>query len=169
MLWNWYTIDACFISSDWHVTSNGGFAVSCLGVIGLVMALEFLRRLVMEYDIYLVRKRIDASSTNKGTVSGSQGVIVLPFKPTITEQSIRAGLYTAQFVVGYFVMLYVRIRYRLLHLLLRLWRWRLWWLDFCDLIDRLRITGLLCIIMGSSSCVSSLGHIWAALLATGGC
>lgn len=25
MLWNWYAVDACFISSQWHVRSKGGW------------------------------------------------------------------------------------------------------------------------------------------------
>ena len=50
MLWNWYTIDACFLSTSWHVQSAGAFAGSCLGVIFLVIALEFLRRVQRETD-----------------------------------------------------------------------------------------------------------------------
>ncbi|KAL8968873.1 MAG: hypothetical protein Q9183_002264 [Haloplaca sp. 2 TL-2023] len=56
MLWNWNTVDACFISSTWRITSNGMFAGSCIGVILLVMCLEALRRLQREYDAYLVRQ-----------------------------------------------------------------------------------------------------------------
>lgn len=56
MLWNWYTIDACFISRTWRITSRGMFAGSCIGVICLVCSLEFLRRLGKEYDRYLVRQ-----------------------------------------------------------------------------------------------------------------
>ena len=50
MLWNWYTIDACFLSSTWHVQSAGGFAGSCIGAIFLVIALELLRRVQRETD-----------------------------------------------------------------------------------------------------------------------
>ena len=53
MLWNWYTVDACFISSTWQTTSPGMFAGSCIGVIFLVISLEFLRRLQKEYDRHL--------------------------------------------------------------------------------------------------------------------
>ncbi|KAI4208449.1 MAG: hypothetical protein LQ349_009711 [Xanthoria aureola] len=56
MLWNWYSVDACFISSTWRITSKGKFAGSCIGVICLVIALEFLRRLQREYDAYLVKQ-----------------------------------------------------------------------------------------------------------------
>ncbi|KAJ5773459.1 Exosome complex component ski6 [Penicillium paradoxum] len=56
MLWNWYTIDACFLAKTWHITSRGMFAGSCIGVICLVCSLEFLRRLGREYDTFIVRR-----------------------------------------------------------------------------------------------------------------
>lgn len=74
MLWNWYTIDSCklppltsplhssnakitgFLSSQWHNTSRGMFAGSCIGVICLVICLEFLRRVGREYDAFIVRR-----------------------------------------------------------------------------------------------------------------
>ncbi|KAJ5103844.1 hypothetical protein N7532_004373 [Penicillium argentinense] len=56
MLWNWYTIDACFISHSWHITSRGMFAGSCIGAICLVLCLEALRRLGREYDAFILRR-----------------------------------------------------------------------------------------------------------------
>ncbi|KAJ5514524.1 hypothetical protein N7463_004076 [Penicillium fimorum] len=56
MLWNWYTIDACFLAKSWHITSRGMFAGSCIGVICLVLSLELLRRLGREYDSFIVRR-----------------------------------------------------------------------------------------------------------------
>ncbi|KAJ5208499.1 hypothetical protein N7449_002878 [Penicillium cf. viridicatum] len=56
MLWNWYTVDACFLAESWHVTSRGMFAGSCIGVICLVLSLELLRRLGREYDSFIVRR-----------------------------------------------------------------------------------------------------------------
>ncbi|KAH8147703.1 uncharacterized protein LAJ45_08168 [Morchella importuna] len=53
MLWNWYTIDSCFISRSWHVRSTAMFAGSCIGVFLLVLLLEFLRRAQREYDRYI--------------------------------------------------------------------------------------------------------------------
>ncbi|OAL27413.1 hypothetical protein AYO22_03688 [Fonsecaea multimorphosa] len=56
MTWNWYTVGACFISKSWQVTSGGIFALSCIGVILLVISLEFLRRVQREYDGWIRRK-----------------------------------------------------------------------------------------------------------------
>ncbi|KAJ9301895.1 hypothetical protein DTO271G3_761 [Paecilomyces variotii] len=56
MLWNWDTIDACFLSKSWHITSHGMFGGSCIGVICLVLVLELLRRIGREYDAYIVRR-----------------------------------------------------------------------------------------------------------------
>ncbi|KAH8423148.1 high-affinity Cu transporter CTR3 [Aspergillus melleus] len=81
MLWNWNTIDACFLSSTWHITSKGMFAGSCIGVILLVMSLEFLRRVGREYDAFIIRRArlrnqyldssTSTSTTNVHTGSGS--------------------------------------------------------------------------------------------------
>lgn len=55
MLWNWHTIDACFLAESWHIRDNGMFAASCIGVALLVVLLEFMRRLGKEYDASLTR------------------------------------------------------------------------------------------------------------------
>ncbi|KAJ5523200.1 hypothetical protein N7513_012744 [Penicillium frequentans] len=56
MLWNWYTIDSCFLSSTWHIRSKGAFAGACIGVILLVMVLEALRRAGREYETFILRR-----------------------------------------------------------------------------------------------------------------
>ena len=66
MLWNWNTVDACFISSTWKITSAGMFAGSCIGVILLVMFLELLRRCVKEFDRYLLRKNCKGPTCSRG-------------------------------------------------------------------------------------------------------
>lgn len=50
MLWNWYTIDSCFLARSWHVTSRGMFAGTCIGVFFWVMAYCWYHRLVVEFD-----------------------------------------------------------------------------------------------------------------------
>ncbi|KAJ5693148.1 hypothetical protein N7462_002571 [Penicillium macrosclerotiorum] len=56
MLWNWWTIDTCFLSSSWHIRSRVMFAGSCVGVICLVLCLELLRRVGREYDAFILRR-----------------------------------------------------------------------------------------------------------------
>ncbi|KAF3902776.1 hypothetical protein AA313_de0204534 [Arthrobotrys entomopaga] len=55
MYWNWYTIDACFLSKGWHITSAGMFAGSCIGIILLVVLVEALRHGARELDRHIVR------------------------------------------------------------------------------------------------------------------
>ncbi|KAI1370514.1 Ctr-domain-containing protein [Hypoxylon crocopeplum] len=120
MLWNWYTVDSCFLSSSWHNTSSGMFAGSCIGVIFFTMSLEFLRRSVKEYDRYLIRKHASAavhvsiSSPKDGDDKDAAGAstpvqqgVVQPggFRPTVLEQSVRALLHMVQFAVAYLIML----------------------------------------------------------------
>ncbi|THX39622.1 Ctr-domain-containing protein [Aureobasidium pullulans] len=128
MMWNWNTIDACFISESWHITSNGMFAGSCIGVILLVMVLELLRRLAKEHDRVILahHRRLVASTTNENpanecacptTVSTSKaastatasalatGIKTRAFKPTLPQQMVRALLHCLQFAVAYFIML----------------------------------------------------------------
>ncbi|THV71122.1 Ctr-domain-containing protein [Aureobasidium pullulans] len=117
-----------FISESWHITSNGMFAGSCIGVILLVMVLELLRRLAREHDRMILahHRRLVASTTNKNsanecacptTVSTSKaastatasalatGIKTRAFKPTLPQQMVRALLHCLQFAVAYFVML----------------------------------------------------------------
>ncbi|KAK8004874.1 Copper transporter ctr4 [Apiospora arundinis] len=122
MLWNWNTVDSCFISSSWRVTSSGMFAGSCIGVILLVMCLELLRRAVKEYDRYLIRQHASAqnqmgvvhevqqdrkpsSGSGSGPFKGCSAADPPRFRPTVLQQAVRALLHTLQFAVAYFVML----------------------------------------------------------------
>lgn len=120
MLWNWYTIDSCFIASSWKITSPGMMAGSCIGVILLVMSLEFLRRAVKEYDAFLIRRHTAATVAASGTSSPTKDggsvklsgagapaacAVTRGYRPKIWEQAIRALLHMVQFAVAYFVML----------------------------------------------------------------
>ncbi|OAL01405.1 Ctr-domain-containing protein [Phaeosphaeriaceae sp. SRC1lsM3a] len=123
MLWNWNTVDACFIAKSWRIRSQGAFAGSCIGVILLVIALEFLRRAGKEYDRYIVAQHIktlasagpsssSASSADGGATKNTTTATALPiaaaaprFRPSILQQAVRALLHMLQFAVAYFVML----------------------------------------------------------------
>ncbi|KAF2838268.1 Ctr-domain-containing protein [Patellaria atrata CBS 101060] len=129
MLWNWNTVDSCFISSSWHITSSGMFAGSCIGVILLVMALEFFRRSAKEYDRFLVRQHQRSvlctcfNSSNSSSTAGETGAAAkVPgplvaeravctcgaangFRPGVLQQIVRAALHMVTFAIAYFVML----------------------------------------------------------------
>lgn len=120
-MWNWNTINSCFISESWHVTSRGMFAGSCIGVLFLAMLLEFLRRGLKEYDRFIIRQHharsLDAASAaappacsdgDKACATGAvaaAGAFIPPFRPSVWQQAVRASLHMAQFAVAYFLML----------------------------------------------------------------
>jgi copper transporter 1 len=119
------TLEEGFLSSSWHITSKGMFAGSCIGVILLVLSLEFLRRAGKEYDRYIINqynKSItdstvtaalsSASSTNNMSKGPSTSAVpkscntpTKRFRPGIAQQAVRALLHMMQFAVAYFVML----------------------------------------------------------------
>lgn len=126
MLWNWYTIDTCFIASSWQVRSNGAFAGSCIGVFFLVVALQWLHRFCRELDQALARKRKGLNSKVSSLSTGSdEAKYYLPRNPymhavshswlfttepgsiipSFSEQLLRSALYTTEWGVSYMIML----------------------------------------------------------------
>ena len=106
MLWNWYTVDSCFITTDWHVRSNGIFALSVIALFFLVALIEGVRRLSREYDRRLVlHARYAWKNGTLPTVKGSTDDSVFEFKPTWSQQFVRAVLFTIQFGAAYIIML----------------------------------------------------------------
>ncbi|KAF2703136.1 Ctr-domain-containing protein [Pleomassaria siparia CBS 279.74] len=121
MLWNWYTVDSCFLASSWHNTSKGMFAGSCIGVIFLVISLEMLRRAGKEYDRYILAQYTQSStSAHASSISSTAGLSttnfakdspapshtpVKRFRPSVAQQAVRALLHMAQFAVAYIIML----------------------------------------------------------------
>lgn len=92
------------------------FAGSCIGVILLVILLEFLRRAGKEYDRRIVQQHLashasaapvasSASSDNSKTPATNTAPTVQKFRPSVLQQAIRALLHMLQFAVAYFVML----------------------------------------------------------------
>lgn len=108
MLWNWTTIDACFISSDWHVRSHGAFAGTCIGVVLMGVTLEALRRGAREYDQWIVRDFRSRLASATATARDDQTAMTrrtAVFRPRVTQQLIRAVLHAATFGVAYMLML----------------------------------------------------------------
>lgn len=98
------------------------FAGTCLGVILLVMSLEFLRRLAQEYDGYILKRHIQGQSAalvyegpcgvdecmpldGRRNESPAQSVTESTFRPSVLQQAVRATLHMAQFAVAYIIML----------------------------------------------------------------
>ena len=126
MFWNWYTIDACFISPKWRITSIAMLVGSCIGVIGLVVLLELLRRLQREYDTFITRQaqksKCKSECEESMSISEQPPHSALPllydwthslplpltdsgYLPTAAQQAVRAAMYTLQFAVAYSIML----------------------------------------------------------------
>ena len=126
MYWNWYTLDACFISTTWHISSIAVFFASCVGVVSLVMLLELLRRLQREYDRLIAQRAQQRKLENESGDDGCAGEapphsaipllsewaksLPLPstysgYLPTTPQQAVRALLYTLQLAVAYTIML----------------------------------------------------------------
>ncbi|KAI1105549.1 Ctr-domain-containing protein [Jackrogersella minutella] len=121
MLWNWETIDACFLSESWQIRSRGAFAGLCIGAMLLVMLLELLRRAAKVYDRYLIRQHHETATALAATVGNNSsdtasGALIVkenttvlgsvaPFRPNAWQQAIRALLHTLHFALAYWIML----------------------------------------------------------------
>ncbi|CAG9949178.1 unnamed protein product [Clonostachys rosea f. rosea IK726] len=112
MLWNWYTVDACFLSSTWHIENNAMFAASCIGVVLLVVVLELLRRLGKEYDNLILRhfqRHVAAQTSSPSDACCSASPVpshrMVTFRASPLQQLVRAVIYGVTFGVAYIVML----------------------------------------------------------------
>ncbi len=124
MLWNWYTIDSCFISRKWHITSKSMMIGSCFGVIFFVMALEGFKRLQREWDRYIHRSSINKDAVGESPVEGSSeeaidntksgnivksiGIFRKPQSgngPAFWKHIVSSFMFAIQFGAAYLVML----------------------------------------------------------------
>jgi solute carrier family 31 (copper transporter), member 1 len=98
------------------VTTRGAFAASCVGVILLVISLEFLRRLGKEYDSHMMaqfHRQAAARYQNSGPQDCCGPSDAPPnypqqfvtFRPTPLQQLIRSVIHMVTFAVAYFIML----------------------------------------------------------------
>ncbi|KAL5335055.1 Ctr copper transporter family-domain-containing protein [Aspergillus crustosus] len=107
MLWNWNTIDTCFLASTWHVTTKAMFAVSCIGAALLGLTLEFLRRISKDYEESLQRQfqRHAITQLDDPLLVCGAPASVITYRASPIQQLIRAVLHVAQFGVAYITML----------------------------------------------------------------
>ncbi|KAG5636468.1 hypothetical protein H0H81_007948 [Sphagnurus paluster] len=113
MLWNWTTVDACFLSEQWHIRSVGAYVGSVISLFFVVILLEAFRRLGREYDRKIVREHNARYAA--GTAAGEDGSLSKfadgsistppPFRPSVAQQAIRSLFYFVQFSAGYILML----------------------------------------------------------------
>ncbi|WPK25794.1 hypothetical protein PUMCH_003125 [Australozyma saopauloensis] len=126
MLWNWYTIDSCFIARSWHVKSKGAFAGSCVGVFFLVVVSQWLHRFAREYDAALMSSKVrqygdedtknDSVSTAR-SANGNPMLAAFSHKWFVTPKSlggiyatpfehlVRCVLFTLEWGLSYMIML----------------------------------------------------------------
>ncbi|KAJ6032510.1 high affinity copper transporter [Penicillium herquei] len=104
MLFNWYTIDACFLSSGWQIKNRGMFAVTCIGVILLVILVEGFRRLGKEYDLFLTRQ-CQRQASILGAKNGANTGGHIRLRVTPLQQLARAVIHAVTFGGAYIIML----------------------------------------------------------------
>ncbi|KAM0347954.1 hypothetical protein ACHAPU_004455 [Fusarium lateritium] len=112
MLWNWNTIDACFLASSWQIQNQGMMAATCIGTILLVVLVELFRRMGKEYDALLQRGFQRQATTHSVALAaaGCTGAVV-PTRQTLTyrasplQQLVRAFIHAVTFGGAYIIML----------------------------------------------------------------
>ncbi|CED82663.1 Copper transporter [Phaffia rhodozyma] len=115
MLWNWTTLDACFLSRSWHVNTKAQFAGSVIGVFLLTLAIEAVRRLGREYDRRLILSaeigsaasdsKPACSNLKTSTLDGASDISNYNFTPSWGQHILRSMIYSSQFTASFLVML----------------------------------------------------------------
>ncbi|KAK0226044.1 Ctr-domain-containing protein [Armillaria fumosa] len=116
MMWNWTTVDACFISNQWHIRTVGAYVGTLIAIFAWVVVLEAFRRLSREYDRRIIMEwnsaRTDVEAATHDSVKGLKGLTIMrfgnsngEFQPTHTQQLVRSVFHTVQFGAGYMLML----------------------------------------------------------------
>lgn len=130
MLWNWYTIDSCFIARSWHVRTKGMFAGTCIGVFLMVFFSQWLARVAKEFDKAVDSQRVvrsfplesDSSVDKSGDYCApraqkaktidqpilytlSHRWLFQPANVSFVNHVIKCGLFTIQWGLSYLIML----------------------------------------------------------------
>ncbi|CAG7945989.1 unnamed protein product [Penicillium salamii] len=103
MLFNFNTIDACFLSTGWQIKNNGMFAATCIGTVLLVVLVEFCRRIGREYDNFLTRQFQRQAA--HGTFAKKWERSTVTFRATPLQQLTRAIIHAVTFAGAYITML----------------------------------------------------------------
>ncbi|EPX73968.1 copper transporter complex subunit Ctr5 [Schizosaccharomyces octosporus yFS286] len=103
MLWNWYTVDSCFLSKSWHAYTANKFAGSIVGIFFFAIAIEACRRLQRIFDGYI------AQQSNGKTLQGPLRLFFPGSTPhvNVLQQLARAFLQTCYYGAATILMLIV--------------------------------------------------------------
>lgn len=102
MLWNWSTLNTCFLTEGWHVSSRATFAASCIGVAILAIAGEAARRACKDYD-----HQVHAQLNAPGALSAVNGLGWSSRRATPGQQLVRSVLHVVATGVNLLIMLVV--------------------------------------------------------------
>jgi copper transporter 1 len=105
MLFNFNTIDACFLSTGWQIKNNGMFAATCIGTILLVVLVEFCRRIGREYDNFLTRQFHRQAAHGIFAKKWGESRTAITFRATPLQQLTRAVIHAVTFAGAYITML----------------------------------------------------------------
>ncbi|KAI1339405.1 copper transport protein ctr4 [Xylariaceae sp. FL0016] len=114
MLWNWQTVDSCFLAESWQIENDGMFAATCIGVMLLVVILEFTRRIGKEYDALILRQFQQHIAAQAALVkpteaccsdAPSPGPRTVTFRASPLQQLVRSVIHGAAFGLAYIIML----------------------------------------------------------------
>ncbi|KAJ7471294.1 Ctr copper transporter, partial [Mycena galericulata] len=122
MLWNWDTVDACFVSEQWHVRTPRQYAGSLIGIFLAVVLLEAVRRLARAYDAFILRRykaRLNTESLIRlplGPIRAGRAfrcasiplilhVILTRRSPNMLQHLLRSLFHFVQFGAAYILML----------------------------------------------------------------
>nr|ADY16704.1 hypothetical protein [Penicillium aethiopicum] len=105
MLFNFHTIDACFLSTGWQIKNNGMFAATCIGTILLVVLVEFCRRIGREYDNFLTRQFERQAAHGTFAKKFESARTAVTFRATPLQQLTRSVIHAVTFAGAYITML----------------------------------------------------------------
>lgn len=105
MLFNFHTIDACFLSTGWQIKNNGMFAATCIGTILLVVLVEFCRRIGREYDNFLTRQFERQAAHGTFAKKCESARTAVTFRATPLQQLTRSVIHAVTFAGAYITML----------------------------------------------------------------
>ncbi|KZT39068.1 Ctr copper transporter [Sistotremastrum suecicum HHB10207 ss-3] len=111
MLWNTQIIDTCIIFREWHISSNGLFALSFFGILGLAIVYEGLRLLQTSIEVSTAQKEVATEGTSLGRLPdiGESNPLIQGrprrHSPSLFFRLLRSVLYGISVFLAFFLML----------------------------------------------------------------